>query len=38
MGGKVQGKPTAYVCRRYACQAPATDPEALARQLDSSLA
>ncbi len=29
----VQGKPTAYVCRRYVCQAPATDPETLVRQL-----
>ncbi len=30
----VQGKPTAYLCRRYVCQAPTTDPEELARQLD----
>ncbi len=29
----VQGKPTAYVCRRYVCQAPTSDPEVLARQL-----
>ncbi|CAA9487746.1 MAG: Uncharacterized protein YyaL, partial [uncultured Rubrobacteraceae bacterium] len=27
------GKPTAYVCEGYACQAPTTDPEELARQL-----
>ena len=28
-----EGKPTAYVCGQYACQAPTTDPEELARQL-----
>jgi uncharacterized protein YyaL (SSP411 family) len=27
------GQPTAYVCRGFACQAPVTDPEALAAQL-----
>jgi hypothetical protein len=27
------GKPTAYVCRNYACQEPTTDPEELARRL-----
>jgi uncharacterized protein YyaL (SSP411 family) len=29
----IQDKATAYVCHRYACQAPTTDPEVLARQL-----
>jgi uncharacterized protein YyaL (SSP411 family) len=27
------GRATAYVCRDFACQAPATTPEDLARQL-----
>jgi uncharacterized protein YyaL (SSP411 family) len=30
----VAGKATAYVCRRYACQAPVTDAAALAHQLE----
>jgi uncharacterized protein YyaL (SSP411 family) len=29
----VGGKPTAYVCRGYVCQAPTTDPEVLAKSL-----
>jgi uncharacterized protein YyaL (SSP411 family) len=33
----VDGKPTAYVCRRYVCQLPVTDPTALARQLDAGV-
>ena len=30
------GEPTAYVCRSYACDEPATDPAVLARQLDAA--
>jgi uncharacterized protein YyaL (SSP411 family) len=26
-------RPTAYVCRSFACQVPVTDPDALAEQL-----
>ena len=33
----VEGKPTAYVCRRYVCQLPVTDPAALAAQLDTGV-
>ena len=33
----VDGKPTAYVCRRYVCQLPVTDPTALAGQLDAGV-
>ncbi len=29
------GKPTAYVCQRFLCKAPVTDPEDLAQQLGS---
>jgi uncharacterized protein YyaL (SSP411 family) len=32
----VDGKPTAYVCRNYACELPVTDATALARQLDAA--
>ncbi len=30
------GKPTAYVCRAYACDAPAAEPSVLSRQLESA--
>jgi hypothetical protein len=30
----IDGRPTAYVCRRYVCQAPTTDPDELAGQLE----
>ena len=33
----VDGKPTAYVCRRYVCHLPVTDPAALAAQLDAGV-
>jgi uncharacterized protein len=32
----VDGKPTAYVCRNYACELPVTETAALARQLDAA--
>jgi hypothetical protein len=35
--GAVDGKPTAYVCRRYVCQLPVTDPAALVAQLDAGV-
>ena len=31
---RVEGKGTAYVCRRFVCQAPVTDAKALAQELD----
>ena len=31
------GRVTAYVCRKYVCQAPTSDPELLARQLDGGV-
>ncbi len=34
--GMINGKPTAYVCRNYACQLPVTDEQALAAQLAES--
>jgi uncharacterized protein YyaL (SSP411 family) len=33
----VNGKPTAYVCRRYVCQLPVTDPAGLVTQLDAGV-
>jgi uncharacterized protein YyaL (SSP411 family) len=34
--GAVDDKPTAYVCRNYACELPVTDAAGLARQLDAA--
>jgi uncharacterized protein len=34
----VEGAATAYVCRGFACRQPTTDPDALARQLESASA
>jgi uncharacterized protein YyaL (SSP411 family) len=35
--GAVDGKPTAYVCRRYVCLLPVTDQAALVAQLDAGV-
>ena len=32
----VDDKPTAYVCRNYACDRPVTNPESLASQLENA--
>ena len=34
--GLVAGGSAAYVCRQFACEAPATRPEELARQLEKA--
>jgi hypothetical protein len=33
----IDGSPTAYVCRGYACDRPVTDPSALAEQLSNAV-
>jgi hypothetical protein len=33
----LDGKPTAYVCEHFLCQAPTTDPQELLSQLKSLL-
>jgi uncharacterized protein YyaL (SSP411 family) len=35
---RIDGHPTAFVCRDFACRLPVTDPAALRDQLDSGLA
>jgi uncharacterized protein YyaL (SSP411 family) len=34
----IDGRPTAYLCRNFACRLPVTDPDALRAQLESSRA
>jgi len=36
MAGRSRGAATAYVCRRYACSAPTSDPVELGRQLGTA--
>jgi uncharacterized protein YyaL (SSP411 family) len=33
----IGGQPTAYLCERYVCQAPTTDPAELAKQIEAAL-
>jgi uncharacterized protein YyaL (SSP411 family) len=33
--GAIGGRPTAYVCRNYACDLPVTDRDGLRRQLEA---
>ncbi|OGK78886.1 MAG: thioredoxin [Candidatus Rokubacteria bacterium GWC2_70_16] len=35
--GTVGGRPTAYVCRRYVCETPTTDPADLTRRLEAGV-
>jgi uncharacterized protein YyaL (SSP411 family) len=33
----IDGSPTAYVCERFACRLPVTEPEALRVEIDAAL-